>query len=112
MKMLGFLISWKMVHHLAGEVEAACVFQPCYRPCLTTLGQLEEGCLQRETRLVLGLDKKLKLSTELDSAVLEGDNGRDLRKDGLMDLGHWRRLEQGATISQRFPAATGGQDSV
>ena len=32
---------------LAGEVEASYVFQPCYRPCVTTLGQLEEDAYKR-----------------------------------------------------------------
>jgi len=89
---------------LAGEVEAACVFQPCYRPCLTTLGQLEEDASKRN-RLVLGLTKSSS-SQELDSAVLK--ETMEETEKGWAD-GPWplERLEQGATISQRFPLQQG-----
>ena len=89
---------------LAGEVEASCVFQPCYRPCVTTLGQLEEDAYKRN-QLVLGMTKSSG-STDLDSAVLK-ETMEEIQK-GWAD-GPWplEALEPGATISRRFPLQQG-----
>ena len=89
---------------LAGEVEASCVFQPGYRPCVTTLGQLEEDAYKRN-QLVLGMTKSSG-SHDLDSAVLK-ETMEELEK-GWAD-GPWplEALEQGATISRRFPLQQG-----
>ena len=91
---------------LAGEVEAACVFQPCYRPCLTTLAQLEEDASKRN-RLVMGLTKTPG-SEELDGAVLR-ETMEEIEK-GWAD-GPWplASLEPGATISRRFPLQQGNK---
>ena len=89
---------------LAGEVEASCVFQPCYRPCVTTLGQLEEDAYKRN-QLVLRMTKSAG-SPDLDSAVLK-ETMEEIEK-GWAD-GPWplEALEQGATISRRFPLQQG-----
>ena len=49
-------------------VEATSVFQPCYRPCVTTLGQLEEETSKRNRR-VMSMTKSSG-SEELDKAVV------------------------------------------
>ena len=85
---------------LAGEVEASCVFQPGYKPYVTTLAQLEREASKRN-RLVLGMAK-----SSGSAAVLKGTQ-EELEK-GWAD-GPWplSSLEEGATISRRFPLLQG-----
>ena len=89
---------------LAGEVESTNVFQPCYRPCVTTLGQLEEEADKRN-RLVLSMTKSSG-SDELDKAVLH-ETLEEIAK-GWAD-GPWpvESLEKGVTVSRRFPLQQG-----
>lgn len=42
---------------LAGEIDAAKVFQSSYKPCLTTLDQLSENAVKRNM-LTIGIDKE------------------------------------------------------
>ena len=84
---------------LAGEIEAASVFQPGYRPCVTTLGQLESDAYKRN-KLVMSMTKSSG-SEELDMAVLS-ETMEEITK-GWAD-GPWpiESLEEGATVSRRF----------
>ena len=89
---------------LAGEIEGAKVFQQAYKPCLSTLEQLEENAEKRNL-LVLSMTKS-SASLDLDAAVLQ--ETRDEVNKGWAD-GPWslEQLEKGATISKRFPLAQG-----
>ena len=53
---------------LAGEIEGAKVFQQAYKPCLSTLEQLEENA-EKRNMLVLKMTKSSS-SLDLDAAVL------------------------------------------
>jgi hypothetical protein len=79
---------------LVGEIEASAVFQSAFEPCVTTLQQLED-CAAKPNLLVLGLTK-FSGSAAMDEAVL---------KETQEELA--RGLEQGATISRRFPLLQG-----
>jgi len=89
---------------LAGEIEGAKVFQQAYKPCLSTLEQLEENAEKRNL-LVLSMTKS-SASPDLDAAVLQ--ETRDEVNKGWAD-GPWslEQLEKGATVSRRFPLAQG-----
>ena len=89
---------------LAGEIEAASVFQPGYRPCVTTLGQLESDACKRN-KLVMNMTKSSG-SEELDMAVLN-ETMEEIAK-GWAD-GPWPidSIEEGATVSRRFPLQQG-----
>ena len=89
---------------LAGEVEASSVFQPGYKPCITTLSQLEADASKRN-KLVLQMTASSG-NEELDAAVLQGT--REELTKGWAD-GPWPldSLETGATISRRFPLKQG-----
>ena len=85
---------------LAGEVPASAVFQSAYKPCLTTLQQLERDANKRNA-LVMSMTRSSG-DTDLDAAVLQ-ETLEEIEK-GWAD-GPWpiEELEPGATVSRRFP---------
>ena len=89
---------------LAGEIDAASVFQRSYKPCLTTLEQLEKSASERN-KLILGAVNSSG-SQLLDEAVLS-ETKNEVDKgwaDGPWEL---HQLEHGATISTRFALLQG-----
>lgn len=85
---------------MAGDVVSSLVFQESYKPCLTTLEQLQENVAKRN-QLILGMTKSSG-DKRLDMAVLE-ETKAEIRL-GWAD-GPWSldSLEEGATVSRRFP---------
>ena len=91
---------------LAGEIDASSVFQRSFKPCITTVQQLEEHAEKRNS-LVMRMTKSSG-DRGLDAAVLK--ETRDEIARGWAD-GPWRveDLERGATISRRFPLVQGSK---
>ena len=89
---------------LAGEIEPAAVFEKSYKPCLTTISQLEDLACKRND-LVLNMVRSSG-SLELGEAVLN-ETKEEVSK-GWAD-GPWpvESLERGATVSRRFPLSQG-----
>lgn len=89
---------------LAGEIEHSTVFESAYKPCLATVGQLED-CARRRDALIMSATKSSG-SDELDRAVL-----KETREEIQLVWadGPWKlsELEAGATLSRRFPLEQG-----
>lgn len=85
---------------LAGEIEVSPVFQSSYKPCITTLEQLESSAAKRN-KLFLAMTKSSG-DAALDRAVLA--ETREEIGNGWGD-GPWELsfLEYGSPISGRFP---------
>ncbi len=91
---------------LAGAVPHSEVFRSSFKPCLSTLRQLETEAPKRNS-LVLSMVQSAG-DPELDRAVLEETQQEVARgwADGPWELG---KLEKGATISRRFPIRQGAK---
>eukprot|EP00435_Cladocopium_sp_Y103_P060549 s295_g22.t1 len=91
---------------LAGEIEASASFGAQYKPCLATLDQLETNASKMNEAVVrmttssgdASVDEQLLAETELELAKGWADGPYDLEQ-----------LEQGATISRRFPLVQGSK---
>lgn len=84
---------------LAGDIDACPVFQSSYKPCLTTLAQLEANADARN-QLVLSMTRSLG-DDELDDAVV-AETELEVQRgwaDGPWELSD---LRPGSTISRRF----------
>ena len=90
---------------LVGEVPHSDVFRSSFKPCLSTVKQLEHEAPKRN-RLVMSMVKSAG-EPDLDQAVLEETLQEVARgwADGPWELS---QLESGATISRRFPIRQGG----
>jgi hypothetical protein len=89
---------------LAGEIDSSSMFQPSFKPCITTVQQLESQAEMRN-KLVMRMTRSSG-DKALDEAVL-----RETREEiacGWAD-GPWNLddLEYGSTISRRFPLQQG-----
>ena len=85
---------------LAGEIDASAVFQKAYKPCLSTLQQME-GNAERRNELVMGMTKSSGSET-MDMAVLT-ETREEIRR-GWAD-GSWclDQLERGQQCPGGFP---------
>ena len=91
---------------LAGEVPHSEVFRSSFKPCLSTLRQLQAEAPKRNA-LVLSMVQSAG-DQELDKAVLEETQLEVAR--GWAD-GPWsfEQMEEGATLSRRFPIRQGAK---
>ena len=89
---------------LAGGIDSSSMFQPSFKPCITTVQQLESHAEMRN-RLVMRMTRSSG-DKALDEAVLK--ETRDEIACGWAD-GPWSLddLEYGSTISRRFPLQQG-----
>ncbi len=85
---------------LAGEVEKSPAFQSAYKPCMTTVAQLEKGSSKRNEMILSmtrssgdsGVDAQLMIETE-----------EELAKGWAIGPFSLKDLEEGAVVSRRFP---------
>lgn len=91
---------------LAGEIDSSCMFQPSFKPCITTVQQLESHAEMRN-KLVMRMTKSSG-DKALDEAVLKETQNEVACgwADGPWSL---EELEYGATISRRFPLQQGSK---
>ena len=85
---------------LAGEVESSKAFQSCYKPCLTTVKQLEQGA-QKRNEMILSMTRSSG-DVEVDRQLLE-ETEEELKKGWAIGPFELDDLEPGAVISRRFP---------
>ena len=104
MKIQESWIFWNMAQPLLARLKCLLVFQSSYKPCLTTLEQLEAGAAKRNA-LILSMTKSSG-DEALDKAVLA--ETKDEIAKGWAD-GPWElsSLEHGSTISRRFALVQG-----
>ena len=89
---------------LAGDVPHSEVFKSSFKPCLSTIRQLEREA-PKKNQLVLSMVQSAG-DQEMDEAVLEETLQEVARgwADGPWELG---QMETGATLSRRFPIKQG-----
>lgn len=85
---------------LVGDIPSIPVFEDCYKPCMSTVAQLEESSNKRN-EAILCMTKSsgdpLVDKTVMDETLLEVEKGW---ADGPYDL---KSIPPGAVISHRFP---------
>ena len=85
---------------LAGDIEKCSIFQEIYRPCLTTLQQLQADAAKRN-EVVLNMTKSSG-DHSLDLKVLEATE-LELEKGWAVGPIAVEDLEPGAIVLRRFP---------
>ena len=85
---------------LAGEVESSRAFQSCYKPCLTTVQQLEQGS-QKRNELILSMTRSSG-DTEIDRQLLD-ETEEEIRKGWAIGPFELSDLQPGSVVSRRFP---------
>ena len=91
---------------LAGEIEKCDIFKSQYKPCLMTQEQLEKDSKRRNEYIL-----KLTVSSgsdELDRQLLE-ETREEIEKGWAVGPFSLEDLEDGATISRRFPLVQGAK---
>lgn len=89
---------------IAGDIAASPLFRSQYKPCLTTVAQLEKSAKQRNEAIL----KMTKSSGDesLDLAVV-AETEEELRRGWTVGPLSVDQLPQGAVISRRFPLQQG-----
>ena len=90
----------------AGDIEKCSIFQEVYRPCLTTVKQLQADSVKRN-QVVLNMTKSSG-DHQLDLKVLE-ETELELAKGWTVGPVPLHSLEEGAIISRRFPLVQGAK---
>lgn len=84
---------------LAGEVEKSPAFQSFYKPCMTTVAQLENSVKRNE--MILSMTRSSGDASVDEQLMIETE--KELEKGWAIGPFSMPDLEEGAIISRRFP---------
>lgn len=89
---------------IAGEVAPSAAFRSQYKPCLTTIAQLEKDSTHRN-RMIMQLTNSSG-DAELDESVLQ-ETEEEVRRGWAIGPIEFSKLPEGAVLSRRFPLRQG-----